>query len=174
MIVLDTNVLSEVMRVSLNKPLPRASSVCRADGLDRSRVIDRVVLDADERHRRRVVLTGERGTQLLLDLPHATVLHDGDGLLLDDGSIILVAGKCEALVEIAAAGASGACAARLAYRKPPHRCSGRGRAAAHPAIACWKRRCAGLARIYRCRGPFEPEPGAYGQDHGHGSHRHDG
>jgi urease accessory protein len=87
----------------LNKPLPRASAVCRADRLDRSRIIDRVVLDADERHRRRVVLTGERDTQFLLDLPHATVLHDGDGLVLDDGSIVRVVGKPEPLVEIAAA-----------------------------------------------------------------------
>ena len=98
---------------SLNKPLPRASSVSRADKLDRSRIIDRVVLDADEHHRRRVVLTGERDTQFLLDLPHATVLHDGDGLVLDDGSVILVAGKPEALVEIAAAGAQEL--ARLAW-----------------------------------------------------------
>ena len=28
---------------------------------------DRVVLDADERQRRRIVLTGEKGTRLLLD-----------------------------------------------------------------------------------------------------------
>jgi len=29
--------------------------------------------------RRRTVLTGERGTIFLLDLPHATALRDGDG-----------------------------------------------------------------------------------------------
>jgi len=65
--------------------------------------VDRVVLDADDRHRRRTVLTGEAGTTFLLDLPRATVLGDGDGLLLDDGGIVRVAGLAEPLVEISAA-----------------------------------------------------------------------
>jgi urease accessory protein len=60
------------------------------------------VLDAGERHRRRIVLTGERGTIFLLDLPQAVALRDGDGLVLDDGSVIRVTGKPEPLVEIAA------------------------------------------------------------------------
>jgi urease accessory protein UreE len=68
-----------------------------------SYVLDRVVLDADERHRRRITLTGERGTVFLLDLPHAIALRDGDGLVLDDGTIVRVAGKPERLVEIAVA-----------------------------------------------------------------------
>src|SRR5262249_9836633 len=55
--------------------------------------IDRVVLDAQERHRRRITLTGERGTAFLLDLPQATALKDGDGLVLEDGAIVRVAGK---------------------------------------------------------------------------------
>lgn len=38
----------------MSKPLPRASSVCRAEKLDQSRIVDRVVLDADERQRCRV------------------------------------------------------------------------------------------------------------------------
>ena len=61
------------------------------------------MLDADERHRRRITLTGERGTTFLLDLPHAIALRDGDGLVLDDGAIVRVAGKPEPLVEITAA-----------------------------------------------------------------------
>ena len=81
----------------------RASSVCRADSVKEASVVDRVVLDADERHRRRITLTGEHGTTFLLDLPHATALKDGDGLVLEDGSIVRVAGKPESLVEIAAA-----------------------------------------------------------------------
>jgi urease accessory protein len=48
------------------------------------------------------VLTGEGGTSFLLDLPHATILRDGDGLVLDDGSIVRVAGKRELLVEVTA------------------------------------------------------------------------
>ena len=79
----------------------RASAVTSSNHVDRSRVVDRVVLDADERHRRRIVLTTERSTELLLDLPQATALRDGDGLVLEDGTIVLVVGKPEALLEIA-------------------------------------------------------------------------
>ena len=66
-----------------------------------ARVIDSVILAADDRHRRRLVMTGEAGTRFLLDLPHAAMLRDGDGLVLDDGSIVRVVGKPEPLVEIA-------------------------------------------------------------------------
>jgi len=62
--------------------------------------IDRVVLKADDRHRRRVVLTAERGTRFLLDLSHATRLQDGDGLVLEDGSIVCVSIDVEPLAEI--------------------------------------------------------------------------
>ena len=71
------------------------------------------MLDAGERHRRRIVLTGERGTIFLLDLPQAVALRDGDGLVLDDGSVVRVTGKPEPLVEIAAASAHEL--ARLAW-----------------------------------------------------------
>ncbi|HWK94437.1 MAG TPA: urease accessory protein UreE [Pseudolabrys sp.] len=69
---------------------------------DRASAIDRVVLDADDRHRRRIVLTGERGTQVLIDFPAPVALRDGDGLVLDDGSIVAIAGAPEPLIEIAA------------------------------------------------------------------------
>src|SRR3569623_3442602 len=61
---------------------------------------DRVVLDADERHRRRIVLTGEQGTRLLIDFPKPVSLRDGDGLLLDDGTVVEVKGSAEHLIEI--------------------------------------------------------------------------
>lgn len=80
----------------------RVASVLPVETIDRSRVIDRVVLDADDRQRRRIVLTGEKGTMVLLDLPQPVTLRDGDGLVLDDGSIVLVAGAAEPLAEIAA------------------------------------------------------------------------
>jgi urease accessory protein len=59
-----------------------------------------VPLQADERHLRRMMLTGQSGLIFLLDLPHATVLRHGDGLVLDDGGIVQVAGKPEPLVEV--------------------------------------------------------------------------
>src|SRR5436309_14151189 len=91
----------------------RATKIQAAGSFDASGAIDRVVLDADERHRRRITLTGERGTKLLLDLDHAMALKDGDGLVLDDGAVVTVAGRLEALVEIAAA--SPLAPARLAW-----------------------------------------------------------
>src|SRR5580693_8789207 len=91
----------------------RAHSVRLAGQWDDAAAIDRVVLDANERHRRRVVLTAECGTTLLLDLPHAITLRDGDGLVLDDGAVVRVIGKPEPLYEIAAANACEL--ARLAW-----------------------------------------------------------
>jgi urease accessory protein len=67
--------------------------------------IDCVVLDADDRQRRRIVLTGEKGTTFLLDLENPATLRDGDGLVLDDGSIVAVRGIAEELTEIAASSA---------------------------------------------------------------------
>jgi urease accessory protein len=61
---------------------------------------DRVVLDADDRQRRRIVLTGEKGTKLMLDFDKPVTLRDGDGLVLDDGSVVMVAGQAEPLVEV--------------------------------------------------------------------------
>jgi urease accessory protein len=158
--------------VSLNKPLRRASSVCGADVLDSGRVIDRVMLSADERHRRRIVLTGERGTQFLLDLPHATVLRDGDGLVLEDGSIVRVAGKHEALVEITAT--SPQQLARLAWHIGNRHVDveivgGRMRIRRDSVLEDMLR---GLgAQLAAIEAPFEPEPGAYGREHAH--HRHE-
>ena len=69
---------------------------------DRSRAVDRVMLNADDRVRRRIVLTTERGLKLLLDFARPMMLRDGDGLVLEDGSIVDVAGQAELLVEISA------------------------------------------------------------------------
>src|SRR6516162_2871591 len=63
---------------------------------------DFIVLDAQDRHRRRVVFVGEHGATYLLDLSRPAHLRDGDGLLLEDGSLVRVTGKSEPLVEIAA------------------------------------------------------------------------
>jgi urease accessory protein len=81
----------------------RASAVKPADSWDAALAVDRVVLDAGERHRRRVVLTGEGGTVFLLDLPRPVMLKDGDGLVLEDSSVVQVIGRPESLVAITAA-----------------------------------------------------------------------
>ena len=69
---------------------------------NRARVVDRVTLNADDRVRRRIVLTTERGLKLLLDFPRPMILRDGDGLVLEDGSTVEVAGQTEPLVEVSA------------------------------------------------------------------------
>jgi urease accessory protein len=78
------------------------SGIADAGTWDRARAVDRVVLDAGDRVRRRIVLTTEKGAKLLLDFPELMMLRDGDGLVLDDGSMVVVTGQGEALVEISA------------------------------------------------------------------------
>jgi urease accessory protein len=151
----------------------RSTKIVAADSWNGSEAIDQVVLDSDERHRRRVALTGERGTSFLLDLPHATVLHDGDGLVLDDGSIVRVVGRAEPLIEIAAATAHDL--ARLAWHL--------GNRHTDVQIIGEKLRIrrdhvledmlAKLgAHLSPIDAPFEPERGAYEHGHDH-AHHHD-
>jgi urease accessory protein len=78
----------------------RVVSVIRKAQVEAAKVVDRVILDAGDRQRRRIVLTGEKGTKALLDLDKPVALRDGDGLLLDDGSIVQVGGEAESLLEI--------------------------------------------------------------------------
>jgi urease accessory protein len=83
--------------------MQRAASVVRAGEFDEALVVDRVTLDADDRNRRRLVLSGEGGTTFLLDLPQAAALRDGDGLVLDGGAVVRVIGLAEPLAEMTAA-----------------------------------------------------------------------
>jgi urease accessory protein len=80
----------------------RGWAIRRAGFWDSARAADVVVLDAGDRHRRRIKLAGARGTEFLLDLDEAVALRDGDGIMLDDGGIVLVTGRPEPLAEIAA------------------------------------------------------------------------
>src|SRR6201990_3781601 len=61
---------------------------------------DTIVLDFDDRHRRRMAMTGTRGLEFLLDLENAVALRGGDALVLDDGRLIEVVAAAEPLVEI--------------------------------------------------------------------------
>lgn len=85
--------------------MKRVASISRAGAWDVSGANDVVVLDAQDRHRRRAVLVGERGTGYLLDMPEPEHLRDGDGLKLEDGALVRVMGKPESLVEIASGSA---------------------------------------------------------------------
>ncbi|MGB6253646.1 MAG: urease accessory protein UreE, partial [Bradyrhizobium sp.] len=61
---------------------------------------DTVVLDFDDRHRRRMAMTGTRGLEFLLDLEHAVALRGGDALVLEDGRLVEVVAAPEPLLEI--------------------------------------------------------------------------
>ena len=80
----------------------RVTAIKPARDWNAASAIDRVTLDADDRTRRRIVLTGEKGTRVLIDFDKPMTLRDGDGLVLEDGAIILVAGMAEPLAEIEA------------------------------------------------------------------------
>ena len=67
-----------------------------------SAVIDQVVLDFDQRHRRRIAMVGSGGTRFLLDLEKAARLRGGDVLLLEDGRRIAVIAAKEPLAAITA------------------------------------------------------------------------
>ena len=146
--------------------MQRASEIRTAGTWNAATAVDRVVLDADERHRRRIALTGEQGTAFLLDLPHATALRDGDGLVLDDGAIVRVTGKPEPLVEIAAANPQDL--ARLAWhignRHTDMQVVGDTLRIRRDHVLEDMLRGLG-ARLTPIEAPFDPEHGAYGQGH---------
>jgi urease accessory protein len=137
-------------------------SVQPAAALDKSRIIDRVVLDAAERHRRRIVLTGEGGISFLLDLPHTTMLRDGDGLVLEDG---------EPLVEVTAENLSDL--ARLAWhignRHTDVQIVGDRLRIRRDHVLEEMLRSLG-AQLSLIEAPFDPERGAYSEQHRHGHH----
>jgi urease accessory protein len=151
--------------------MKRAYEIRTAGSWQQAAAIDRVVLDSDQRIRRRSVLVGEHGTRILLDLPGVQALRDGDGLLLDDGSFVGVAGKPELLTEIS--GVDSVHLARLAWHLGNRHTelqflNGRLRIRRDHVLEAMLR---GLgAQLNSIEAPFDPEPGAYahhpGEAHG--------
>ena len=72
--------------------MKRAREVKTAGHWDSASAVDQITLDAHDRHRRRVVLTGERGTTFCSIYRRQTALRHGDGLVLDDGGIVRIVG----------------------------------------------------------------------------------
>jgi urease accessory protein len=143
----------------------RAQQVLPAATWDDARETDRVVLDHDHRHRRRIVLRTERGNDLLLDLPRPVHLQQDDGLLLDDGSVVCA--RPEALLEIRA---EPAALVRIAWHLgnrhlPVQFLEGRLRIRADSVIAEMVQRLGGEALAIEA--PFDPEGGAYAGGHHH-------
>jgi len=140
---------------------------------------DTVVLDFDDRHRRRMAMTGTRGLEFLLDLEHAVALRGGDALVLEDGRLIEVVAAPEPLLEIR--GNDPQHLVRVAWhlgnRHLPTQIMGKALRIRRDHVI--EDMVKGLgARVIEIESPFDPEGGAYAGDghahetHGHGGHDH--
>jgi urease accessory protein len=139
---------------------------------------DTVVLDFDDRHRRRMAMTGTRGLTFLLDLENAVVLRGGDALVLEDSRLIEVVAAPEPLAEIR--GGDPQHLVRLAWhlgnRHLPTQVTARGLRIRRDHVI--EAMVKGLgARVIEIEAPFDPEGGAYaGGGHGNvpqgGAHDH--
>lgn len=150
--------------------MKRGFAIRRAGIWDPALAIDRVTLDAGDRHRRRIVLRGERGTDFMLDLDEAVALHDGDGIVLDDGTTVLVTGDPESLIEIAAPTAPSL--VRLAWhlgnRHTDVQAVGDTLRIRRDHVLEEMLRGLG-ARLLPLEAPFDPETGAAGHELDHGA-----
>jgi urease accessory protein len=155
---------------------------------------DTVVLDFDDRHRRRMAMTGTRGLEFLLDLENAVALRGGDALVLDDDRLIEVVAAPEPLLEIR--GQDPQHLVRIAWhlgnRHLPTQIMPKGLRIRRDHVI--EAMVKGLgARVIEIEAPFDPEGGAYaggghphaaesdphghavhdGSSHEHGEHHHD-
>jgi urease accessory protein len=130
--------------------------------------LDSITLDWDARHRRRIRLVSDGGTDVLLDLAATAVLAEGDGLRLEGGGWLAVVAAPEELLEIRCG--APATLLRVAWHlgnrhlpaqlgpdwiriRPDH------------VIAAM---LAGLgATLAAVQAPFQPEGGAYAHGHEH-------
>ena len=150
----------------------RAIAVLPAGTWDLSAAADAVLLDHDHRYRRRIALHTESGAELLLDLPQAARLRDGDGLKLSSGGIVLVRAMAEPVLEIRAGDEVGLL--RIAWHLgnrhlPVQVLHQRLRIRPDRIISDMVAQLGG--RVEAIEAPFDPEPGAYAGAHGHD---HDG
>ncbi|KJC60581.1 urease accessory protein UreE [Bradyrhizobium sp. LTSPM299] len=156
---------------------------------------DTVVLDFDDRHRRRMAMTGTGGFEFLLDLENAVALRGGDALVLEDGRLVEVVAAPEPLLEIR--GSDPHHLIRVAWhlgnRHLPTQIMPKGLRIRRDHVI--EAMVKGLgARVIEIEAPFDPEGGAYaghanaeephahdhtGHDHAqshahdHGHHHHD-
>jgi urease accessory protein len=142
---------------------------------------DTVVLDFDDRHRRRMAMTGTRGLEFLLDLEIAVALRGGDALVLDDGRLVEVVAAPEPLIEIR--GADPHHLIRVAWhlgnRHLPTQIMPKALRIRRDHVI--ETMVKGLgARVTEIEAPFDPEGGAYADpahdhadDDGHHHHAHD-
>jgi urease accessory protein len=130
---------------------------------------DTVVLGFDDRHRRRMAMTGTRGLAFLLDLENAVALRGGDALVLDDGRLIEVVAAPEPLAEIRCNDPQHLVrvAWHLGNRHLPTQIMAKGLRIRRDHVI--EAMVKGLgARVIEIEAPFDPEGGAYaGGGHPH-------
>src|SRR5665811_398190 len=138
---------------------------------------DTVVLDFDDRHRRRMAMTGTRGLEFLLDLENAVALRGGDALVLDDDRLIEVVAAPEPQTEIRCNDPLAMIwvAWHLGNRHLPTQIMAKGLRIRRDHVI--EAMVKGLgARVIEIEAPFDPEGGAYAEAfHAHGeagSHAH--
>ncbi len=157
----------------------RATSVKAANSW-RDTPADTVVLEFDDRHRRRMAMTGTRGLEFLLDLPETVALRGGDALVLDDGRLVEVVAAPEPLIELR--GVDPRQMVRLAWhlgnRHLPVQIAGKHLRIRRDHVI--EEMVKGLgASVVEIEAPFDPEGGAYvsaghdHHDHDHGHQHHD-
>lgn len=152
----------------------RVLRVAAAGAWPAAEAIDSVTLDFDARYRRRIRLSTDGGRDVLLDLDHATVLNDGDGLALEDGGWIAVKAAAEDVLEITAATPHDLLrlAWHLGNRHTPAQIEP-GRLLIRPdhVLADMLTGLGGTVRPLRA--PFTPEAGAYHRHADGTGHSHD-
>lgn len=162
----------------------QANDVLAAGTWDKALRRAAVTLDFDRRCRRRIALKAGDGTDFLLDLPRATRLRQGDGLLLESGAVIEVQAAPEPLLELRCADADAL--VRLAWHLgnrhvPTELRTDCLRIRVDHVLAEMARRLG--AGVVAIDAPFDPEGGAYEgaaapehrhHHHDHGDHHHDG
>jgi len=135
---------------------------------------DRVVLDYDNRQRRRIAMTGNNGIAFLLDLASPAGLRGGDALVLEDGRLIEVVAAAEPLLEIRCSGPKHL--ARLAWHLgnrhvPTQMLADTLRIRRDHVLAELAAQLG--AEVVEIDAPFDPEGGAYAAEHGGtGGHHH--
>ena len=175
------------MKQPHTESLPRATQVLPKGGWVERTAKHIVTLEFDDRFRRRRRYVAESGFAFLLDLEEATPLRDGDGLLLEQGGVILVRAAPEPLVEVRAPTPERLL--RLAWHLGNRHLPTEIQADRllirddHVIVAMLQ----GLdAELHKVDAPFNPEGGAYGEhnrqpghqhhhddhDHGDGQHHH--
>lgn len=157
----------------MSENIPRATHVAPAGTWPEAELRDAVLVDFDDRYRRRKLYSGEGGLAFLLDLPEATVLHDGDGLALATGGFVRVKAAPEPLVEITARDHEHF--ARLAWhlgnRHLPTQIAGDRLLIRDDHVIVHMLEGLG-ATLRKVNVPFDPEGGAYGEQNYHQGHHH--